>query len=327
MGQRLSPAASAARARGKRGTAAAESRGAKHSATTARELRPRDSTRRDATRRDDDATTTRPTRPTHAQQSFEMTRKHGKKNQKRPLKMLCATNFIWPMTRQSVTIVHVSCWTWYLSVLRRSEPIESTKRPEYLYEQPPQPHTRARARDQPQTREAPFIMRWCSRFGREEVRAGDCGQGHSVSETRRPSARTNGGVRLPPPSLRAARKQHTHAARAGQAETRDEMTRRRDDGRARDEARRGGRATRRVPRGSSKGLGRRGCSSKGLSSKGIVEGVRSKGMLIEGIVVEGDRRRGSFEGDARRRDCRRRGSSKGLMSSPPSHMMNETSWW
>merc|ERR1719231_1827050 len=69
---------------------------------------------------------------TYAQQSFAMTRKHGKKNQKRPKKMLCATNFIWPMTRQSVTIVHVSCCTWYLSVAARSVQIEKTKSPQYM---------------------------------------------------------------------------------------------------------------------------------------------------------------------------------------------------
>lgn len=42
---------------------------------------------------------------------MQMTRLAGKKNQKIPLKMLCATNLTWATIMQIVTIVHVSCPT------------------------------------------------------------------------------------------------------------------------------------------------------------------------------------------------------------------------
>lgn len=44
--------------------------------------------------------------------SLQMTRLAGKKNQKMPLNMLCATNLTWATIIQIVTIVHVSWPTW-----------------------------------------------------------------------------------------------------------------------------------------------------------------------------------------------------------------------
>lgn len=48
----------------------------------------------------------------YAVMSLQMTRLAGKKNQKMPLKILCATNLTWATIMQIVTIVHVNCPTW-----------------------------------------------------------------------------------------------------------------------------------------------------------------------------------------------------------------------